>query len=194
MFLTTGIIRDGLKSVKDNSDRSGLGCLTIILLFIALFLWGNIHGYIWRDSLTINQDRIEHISYSPVIYKAEKTTETLEWKNVTGIHYSPDKTFESTTWVKVNPVTRERVGTGKREEGTKGRAIFLTGQNGDLTFALEKQSFGKDFGAVLDWIFGSEDFAFSPEEEARLKSAINKFLPEDVKQKMSPETREYLSR
>lgn len=199
LLLTINTIKEfwrDRKQIKDDTAGffGGFGCFTLIILFVALFLWTNIHRCIWRDSLSINQDRIEHISYSPVIYKAERTTETIEWKNVTGIYYASNKTFESTTWVKVNPVTRERVGKGQREEGIEGRAIIFTGQSGELTFALEKKSFGKDFGAVLDWIFGSDDYAFSPEEEVRLKNAINKYLPEEVKQKMSPETKEYFSK
>lgn len=195
LWLAIGAIKEFASYIKKDTGGTlgSIGCFTLMILPVALFLWGNIHRCIWSESFSINQDRMEHISYSPVVWKAEKKTETLEWKNVTNFHYSPDGVFESEVYIQVNPVTRERVGTGQREEGTKGRAIGFYGLSGGVVFALEKQSFGKDFGAVFDWIFGNEDYAFSPEEERRIKSAINKNLPEKIKEAAEKETKEYLS-
>lgn len=194
IWLAISTVKEFVQYFKKDTGGTlgGMGCMSVIFLFIALFLWANIHRCIWHESFSIDQDRIEHISYSPVVWKTEKNTETLEWKNVTSFHYASRTTFESTTWVKVNPVTRERVGKGQRTEGLEGRAIFFYGQSGEVVFALEKQSFGKDFGAVFDWIFGNEDYVFSPEEERRLKEALNKYLSDKVKESANSETKEYL--
>jgi hypothetical protein len=123
LWLAISAIKEFVSYIKKDTGGTlgSLGCFILIILPIALFLWGNVHRSIWSESFSINQDRIEHISYSPVVWKAEKKTETMEWKNVTSFHYAPDRTFESTTWIQVNPVTRERVGKGQREEGRNER-------------------------------------------------------------------------
>lgn len=199
LCLTISIIKEfwrDRKHIKDDTAGflGGFGCFTLIILFVALFLWVNIRESIWYESFSLNQDRIEHTSYPEHIWSQQKNTETVEWKNVTYFSYVPATTFESTTWIKVNPVTRERIGKGQRTEGIEGRAIVFAGQDKQIKFALEKQSFGKDFGAVFDWIFGSEDYAFSLEEERRLKEALNKYLPEKVKEAANKETKGYLSK
>ena len=196
MWLTLSTIKEFVVHFKKDTGVTfgEIGCMSVIFLFVAFLLWVNVHRYIWSESFSIDQDRIEHISYSPVVWKAEKNTETLEWKNVTYFSYVSATTFESTTWIPVNPVTRERIGQGQREEGSKGRAIVFAEQNKQIKFALEKESFGKDVGAVFDWIFGSEDYVFSPEEERRLKEVLNKYLPEKLKESANNETKEYLQR
>jgi hypothetical protein len=177
-------------------DRGLIGCFSFFLLLIGLFLFASVRDYIWYESFSINQDRIERAYYTTV-WKTEKKTETLEWKNVKYIGYIPEKYLESTTWIKVNPVTRERVGKGQTEEGMKGRVIHFR-QNDDkiIEIVLEKQSYNTEYPQFMrtawSWIFGSEDYAVTPEEERRLKAAINKYLPENVKQTANAETKEYL--
>lgn len=162
-------------------------------------MYVNVRDFIWHESFSINQQRIEH-SYYTNVWKTNRETAVLEWKTLRNIHYSPDTVFEHTTWVKVFRSTGERVypeGGGKTEEGTSGRAIHFFGGEKDVRLVLEKQYFDSSrpefLGTVWSWIFGTEDYKTSAEEEARLKAAINKFMPETPKDNMSLETKTYFA-
>ena len=169
----------------------------MIIFIFALFgvgLFSNLRGYIWRESFSISAGRIERTFY-PTIRKAEK--ETLEWKSVADLKYVPDKSIKHQHWIEVFRSTGEPTGR-TADSGVRGKVITLSDNQGkNIEFVLAKSSYDTsklvDSG-ILDWIFGSTDFVVAPEDERRLKAAIKKFLPEDVKRKMSPETEEYLSK
>ncbi len=166
-------------------DRlQGFGCLTLILVFLGYLLWGNISENIRTQSYLINSERAEHYFYHQD--KNEYVRSSIEWKDVASCKYISGRDTEK--W---------RQGTTVWEKGGASRNISLTDQNNKnwVSFSIEESTVDTSIlGTLQLWIFGTNDTAFSAEDEARLKKALNKYLPENVKEKMSPETKEYLSK
>lgn len=175
------------KKPKEKSELGfeHIGCLALIFLFSGFMLWKNIQQNIWTESFSINSDQVE-ITYYPTIGETGK--QIVEWKNVASCAYFSGQ-FDTVKW-------RMTVGGTTWEEGETRRGITLFDRNKNgATLLVEKDAFNTDFRAFFyEWVFGSNDFTFSPEEEMRLKKAINKYLPENVKQQMEPETKEYMTK
>jgi hypothetical protein len=169
----------------------------MIIFIFALFgigLFSNLRGYIWRESFSISAGRIERTFY-PTIRKAEK--EILEWKSVADLKYLPDQSIKHQHWIEVFRSTGEPTGR-TADTGVRGKVITLSDNEGKkIEFLLATNSYDTTWlvdSEILGWIFGSTDFVVAPEDERRIKAAIKKFLPENVKEKMSEETRDYLSK
>ena len=167
------------------SDKLGwdhIGCLGVIFLLLVVMLWSNIKQNILKESISLNSERLMKTHYPDSILK----TDVLEWKNITSCDY-----FSGEFGV---VHSRMVVGGTQWKTGDNLRSVTLTDQNKkQVTLVIEKDEFDTHWmNYFKEWIFGSNDFAFSPEDEARLKKTLNKHLPENVKAKMSAQTKEYL--
>lgn len=182
---------------KNDLRVSKFTAVFMIIFIFALFgigLFANLRGYIWCESFSISAGRIERTFY-PTIRKAEK--EILEWKSVADLKYLPDKSIKHQHWIEVFRSTGEPTGR-TADTGVRGKVITLSDNEGKkIEFLLARNSYDTtkliDSG-IFGWIFGSTDFVVAPEDERRIKAAIKKFLPENVKEKMSEETKDYLSK
>ena len=161
-------------------SAGALGCFAIPFLLVGLILLSGED--IWRtDRISINSERIER-TYSPSIWQTEK--ETIEWKNVNACRKF---TEDETIWLK----SGKTGAVFKAGDIRKGITLVETEEKA-IKFVLEKWNVHHNL--LEDLMFGNTDFTVSPKEEARLKKALNKYLPENVKANMSPESREYLSK
>lgn len=175
------------KKPDEKQEKLGLdhiGCLGFLFLLLVIMLWTNVKQNVRTESISINSERVLKTHYPDSIIK----NDILEWKNIASCGY-----FSGEFGV---VKSRMVVGGTQWETGDNLRGITLTDQNKkQLTLLIEKDEFDTHWMSYFkEWIFGSNDFAFSPADEARLKKALNKYLPEEVKQKMSSETKEYLSK
>jgi hypothetical protein len=186
--------------IKSIRGHEPVGCILFIVLIVGFFLYVNTRDFIWHESYTVDSSGITH-SYYNNVWKTTKRSDRIEWRDVDYIGYSSGKTLEQTTWVRVYRSTGERVypeGGGETEEGKTGRVIRFSSAYGEkfIDVILEKQSYNEEYPQwmmiVWGWIFGTEDYVISPEEEERLKLAIMKRLPKATRQEMSPEARAYL--
>lgn len=169
------IEKDAFGKKHTSADQAkGLGCATLIVVFFGYFLWQNIDLNTRTETYLINSERIEAAEVS------------IEWKNVVSCSYHAEKAN----------MYRKSQGGVSWETGDSIRGITCLDQNKKpVTFEVQNDDYDTSvLGTVWEWIFGSHDYNFSPEEELRLKKAINQHAPENVKQKMSPETKEYLSK
>jgi hypothetical protein len=179
-FGLLGSIFGKSKEPKEKNDIESLGCLVLIFLLLGLVLFRNIEQNVWTESLLINSERVEKQ------FKGENSF--LLWKNITSCQYISGQ-FD---------VAKKKmvVGGDRWETGVSKRGITLIDRNKkEMTILVEKDFYDTSLmGIVWEWIFGSSDLIFMPADEARFRKAINKYLPEEVKQKMSPETKEYLGK
>jgi hypothetical protein len=190
VLLVTLFIRNIIHPVeKDASGKNytttdrlqGLGCLTLVLVFFGYLLWGNISKNIRTESYLINSERAEHYFYHQG--KNDYVRSSIEWKDVASCKYISARDTEK--W---------RQGTTVWEKGGANRNISLTDQNNQngVSFSIEESTIDTSIlGTLQLWIFGTNDTGFLAEDEARLKKALNKYLPENVKQKWSPQTKDY---
>jgi hypothetical protein len=178
-LLALGVFRL-IKPVKNENLKGGerirgMGCLALILVLFGYLLWNNIDQNTRTETYLINSERIQAAGVS------------IEWNNIVSCEYFSGKS---------NVVEKRMVVGGTRwETGDTTRSIILRDQNKRaVSFLVENASYDTSITGTLEkWIFGSYDYNFSPEEELRLKKAINKYLSENVKQNMPSEAKEYLS-
>ena len=196
---------------REKDAGGGFGCLSFLLVFFGFLLYVNVRDFVWPDSYTIDSQGIRHTYYTNV-WKTAKKTDAVPWGDLDQVYYSPHTTLAHTVWVKVFRSTGERVSEtgGETSEGESGRVIHFIPRpqisSGsiseyvdpieDIRLVLEKEYFDTSrpewMGHAWSWIFGTEDYKASPEEEARLKAAIVRFMPGTLKAKLAPETRAYL--
>ena len=177
---------------REKGERGSVGCLSFFLLFLGFLLYLNARDFIWPESYSINEERIQH-SYYTNVWKTSKVKDSLRWADISLIDYSPETNLESTTWVQVDPVTRERIGQGRWEEGVRGRALFFSGGGDHMKLVLEKERYGSPIGDALDFILGDDDYKISSESEEALKAALNKVVPKSAMEKSSPAARAYFA-
>lgn len=197
-YFAYGIIQAVRRRKQEGGE--GIGCLWAVALFLAFLLYVNVRDFIWRETYSITSEGIFH-SYYTNVWKTAQGADHLKWADVGRVSYVPHLTLdrhEPTTIT--DPLSGKRYRRiGSSASGTEGRAIsFCHGgyvcepaeEGRDIRLILEKEHFGGF--PPIDWIFGSDDFKPSPREEARLKAAIVRFMPDTLKAKLSPETRFYL--